>query len=104
MKCLLFEHNILSHLRVTSKNTSVAFLLPLCVRIIGNQSSFGPRHAKMCLMPYANNKGADQPADAVRYLGYTMLIEPRHEKTCLRGLRPGKTQTSLRSHTSKVEA
>ena len=24
--------------------------------------SYGPRHAKMCLMPYANNKGADQPA------------------------------------------
>ena len=23
---------------------------------------FGPGHAKMCLMPYANNKGADQPA------------------------------------------
>ena len=23
---------------------------------------FGPGHAKMCLMPYANNKDADQPA------------------------------------------
>ena len=23
--------------------------------------SNGPGHAKMCLMPYANNKGADQP-------------------------------------------
>ena len=23
---------------------------------------YGPGHAKMCLMPYANNKGADQPA------------------------------------------
>ena len=22
----------------------------------------GPGHAKVCLMPYANNKGADQPA------------------------------------------
>ena len=22
----------------------------------------GPGHAKTCLMPYANNKGADQPA------------------------------------------
>ena len=22
----------------------------------------GPGHAKMCIMPYANNKGADQPA------------------------------------------
>ena len=24
--------------------------------------TFGPGHAKTCLMPYANNKGADQPA------------------------------------------
>ena len=23
---------------------------------------FGPAHEKMCLMSYANNKGADQPA------------------------------------------
>ena len=23
---------------------------------------YGPGHAKMCLMAYANNKGADQPA------------------------------------------
>ena len=23
---------------------------------------FGPGHAKICLMPYVNNKGADQPA------------------------------------------
>ena len=30
----------------------------------------------------------------------TYLIEPRHEKTCLRGLRPGKTQTSLCSRRS----
>ena len=27
-------------------------------------------------------------------------FEPRHEKTCLRGLRPGKTQISLRSYRS----
>ena len=26
--------------------------------------------------------------------------EPRHEKTCLRDLRPGKTQTGMRSHRS----
>ena len=24
--------------------------------------AYGPDHAKTCLMPYANNKGADQPA------------------------------------------
>ena len=28
------------------------------------------------------------------------LYEPRHEKTCLRGFRPGKTQTGLRIHRS----
>ena len=30
----------------------------------------------------------------------SIMIEPRHEKTCLRGFRPGKTQTGLRSHRS----
>ena len=30
--------------------------------------------------------------------------EPRHEKTCLRSLRSGKTQTGLRSHRNYVEA
>ena len=29
-----------------------------------------------------------------------VIIEPRHEKTCRQGLRPGKTQTSLRSQRS----
>ena len=29
-------------------------LLVMCIN--------GPGHAKTCLMPYANNKGADQPA------------------------------------------
>ena len=32
-------------------------------------------------------------------VGYLKLFEPRHEKTCLRGLRPGKTQNSLLSYT-----
>ena len=30
--------------------------------------------------------------------------EPRHEKTCLRGFRPCKTQTSLLSYRDKLEA
>ena len=29
-----------------------------------------------------------------------IIIEPRHEKTCIRGFRPGKTQTGLQSHKS----
>ena len=32
--------------------------------------------------------------------GNQLLFEPSHEKTCLRGLRPGKTQTGLPSHRS----
>ena len=31
---------------------------------------------------------------------WTTIIEPRHEKTYLRVFRPGKTQTSMRSHRS----
>ena len=31
---------------------------------------------------------------------HSLLYEPRHEKTCLRGLRPGKTQTGLCSQRS----
>ena len=30
----------------------------------------------------------------------SLLFEPCYEKTCLRGLRPGKTQTGLHSHRS----
>ena len=29
--------------------------------------------------------------------------EPRHEKTCLQGLRPGKTQTGLLSYRDQLE-
>ena len=32
------------------------------------------------------------------------LFEPRYEKTCLRGLRPGKTQTGLLSYMDKLES
>ena len=35
---------------------------------------------------------------------WEMQYEPHHEKTCLRGLRPGKTHTSLHSHRSWIEA
>ena len=33
-----------------------------------------------------------------------IVNEPRHEKTCLRGFRPGKTQTGLLSYRDKLEA
>ena len=35
------------------------------------------------------------------YINYSKIkFEPRHEKTCLRGLRPGKTQPGLLSYRS----
>ena len=34
---------------------------------------------------------------------YVSLIEPHHEKTSLRGLHPGKTQTGLLSYRDKLE-
>ena len=37
---------------------------------------FGPGHAKTCLMPYANNKGADQPAHLVWYV---YLLYPKFQ-------------------------
>ena len=40
----------------------------------------------------------------VLFFGFLPINEPRHEKTCLRGLQPGSTQTGVRSQRSKVEA
>ena len=42
-----------------ARNMSIHFKLKFykCISI-----KIGPGHVKMCLMPYANNKGADQPA------------------------------------------
>ena len=34
----------------------------------------------------------------------TLRYEPRHEKTCLRGLQPGKTQTGMLSYRDKLES
>ena len=36
--------------------------------------------------------------------GQSSKNEPRHEKTCLPGLRPGETQTSLLSYRDQLEA
>ena len=43
------------------KGLSVCLVLQVCRDPI-NTVINGPGHAKMCLMTYANNKGADQPA------------------------------------------
>ena len=34
----------------------------ICAAFQMRRNTFEPGHEKMCLMPYANNKGADQPA------------------------------------------
>ena len=68
------------------------------------------RHEKTCLMPYPKNKAADQPAHPLSLISVFVVRcldnnnnnnkLPRHGKTCLRGFRPAKTQTGLRSHRS----
>ena len=42
----------------------------------------GPGHAKMCLMDYANNKGADQPAHP-RSLISTFVVRCLDSMTCI---------------------
>ena len=42
----------------------------------------GPGHAKTCLMPYANNKGADQPAHP-RSLISTFVVRCLDSMICI---------------------
>ena len=42
----------------------------------------GSGHAKMCLMPYANNKSADQPAHS-RSLISTFVVRRLHSIVCI---------------------
>ena len=42
----------------------------------------GPGHAKTCLMPYANNKGADQPAHP-RSLISTFVVRCLDSRICI---------------------
>ena len=37
-------------------------ILEICGQTVLSMNIFEPSHEKMCLMSYANNKGADQPA------------------------------------------
>ena len=40
----------------------ISKLHPLSSQTELGPTRIGPGHSKMCLIPYANNKGADQPA------------------------------------------
>ena len=50
-----------------------------------NSRIIGPGHAKMCLMPYANNKGADQPAHP-RSLISTFVVHCLESMICILAL------------------
>ena len=45
-----------------SQNPKTAFLMTWLILYQGNNGIIEPRHEKTCFLPYANNKGADQPA------------------------------------------
>ena len=54
-------------------------------------------------------KGSQERLNAFRNIGRLVLVsekqnEPCHEKTCLQGFRPGKTQTGLLSYRSQRES
>ena len=49
-----------------------------CMLVLSCCSSNGPGRAKTCLMPYANNKSADQPA-LVRFLDSIISLVSRSE-------------------------
>ena len=48
-------------------------------------SPYGPGHAKICLMPCANNKGADQPAHP-RSLISTFIVRCLDSSICILAL------------------
>ena len=58
------EINHIRHfIKIPFINKGIEFIdLPSIFRD-NSVTSSGPGHAKTCLMPYANNKGADQPAN-----------------------------------------
>ena len=77
-----------SSLRVYSRKTKVFWPLGfvnVCVHyfIFYMYVLNGPGHAKMCLMPYANNKGADQPAHP-RSLISTFVVRCLDSMICIK--------------------
>ena len=61
-------------------------------------------HVRDTPLPPGGGGGALAPLQWTEVTNQTVVVssigtfKPRHEKTCLRGFRPGKTQTVLRSH------
>ena len=75
MRTITFDYDeMLAKRKIHVHNPSFPVILKsyLCSKFERN-SSFGPGHAKMCLMTYANNKGADQPAQSDQHLCCSLL-------------------------------
>ena len=58
----------------------------------------GDRHRHK--LKHSEQSGAEMWNERTYSFPFSRWNEPRHEKTCLRGLRPGKTQTDLLSYRS----
>ena len=67
---------------VTSRNVIIAASV-----YFSDPLKFGPGHAKTCLMPYANNKGTDQPAHP-RSLISTFVVRCLDSMICILALYP----------------
>ena len=76
----------------------ILFLFPIWCRII--PSCLPLQILTPARQFVSRNRENDWPVDCLS----AIPNEPRYEKTCLRGLRSGKTQTSLLSYRSKLEA
>ena len=59
--------------------------------------------ANLCTTPPGRSTPATQCSTPISWELW-LQIEPRHEKTCLQGLQPGKTQTNLLSYRDKLES
>ena len=55
------------------------------VKLFSNKCKNGPSHVKMCLMPYANNKGADQPVHPWRLIS-TFVVRCLDSMICILAL------------------
>ena len=76
----------------------------MCARSVKICSIFELRHGKTCFMPYANDKGADQPAQLGNELPFgevngqfrplvsemAPVLGPRQANLCLRAFRHDK--------------
>ena len=75
-------------------NTETGLAGKKSVETVKAVSIIGPGHAKTCLMPYANNKGADQPAH-LRSLISTFVVRCLDSMICILAISSFKILTSF---------